>query len=116
MRRSIARCKTPFVTEDDLIFVQGRVDGPRGSKSVRLVLDTGSACTTITTDVANAIGYTRHDSKLATTVRTATGEEQGYVLKLQKLSVLGVNAFNLPVNVFELAHDDVDGLIGMNSC
>ena len=36
------------------------------------------------------------------------------MLEVAKLSVLGVAARSFPVHVFDLGHDDVDGLVGLN--
>jgi clan AA aspartic protease (TIGR02281 family) len=96
------------------MFVQGRVVGPRGTTLVRFVLDTGAAYTTITPEIADDLGYSARDGRRRTRVHTAVGIEQGYVLEVAKLAVLGVTACDFPVHVFDLGHDDIDGLIGMN--
>lgn len=110
----MTRHETPFVTHDDLIFVRGRIAGPRGTRTARFVLDTGAAYTTITPEVADDLGYSARDGRQRTHVRTAIGSEQDYVLEVATLSVLGVAARGLPVHVFDLGHDDIDGLVGLN--
>jgi len=110
----MTRHETPFVTHGDLIFVQARIAGVRGTRTVRFVLDTGAVYTTITPEVADDLGYSARDGRQRTRVHTAIGSEQGYVLEVAKLSVLGVAARSFPVHVFDLGHDDVDGLVGLN--
>jgi hypothetical protein len=41
-------------------------------------------------------------------------EETGYILRVSELTVLGFTLARFPVNVFDLGHDDIDGLLGMN--
>lgn len=45
---------------------------------------------------------------------TAIGSEEGYVLEVAKLELLGRSRTRFPVHVFDLGHDDIDGLIGLN--
>jgi clan AA aspartic protease (TIGR02281 family) len=110
----MTRRETPFATHRDLIFVRGRIAGPRGTTTARFVLDTGAVYTTITPEVADELGYSVRDGLRRTRVHTAIGNEQGYVIAVAKLSVLGVSARSLPVHVFDLGHDDIDGLVGLN--
>jgi len=108
------RRETPFATHSDLIFVRARIAGPLGARIARFVLDTGAAYTTITPEVADDLGYSARDGRQRTRVHTAIGSEQGYVVVVAQLSVLGVAARSLPVHVFDLGHDDIDGLVGLN--
>ena len=110
----MTRRETPFVTHRELIFVRGRIEGPLGTTTARFVLDTGAAYTTITPEVADDIGYSARDGTRRTRVRTAIGSEQGYVLAVAALSVLGVAMRRFPVHVFDLGYDDIDGLVGLN--
>jgi clan AA aspartic protease (TIGR02281 family) len=110
----MTRRETPFVTYGELIFVRGRIAGPLGTATARLVLDTGAAYTTITPEIADHIGYSARDKTRSTRVRTAVGSEQGYALPVAKLSVLGIVAPSLLVHVFDLGHSDIDGLVGLN--
>ena len=58
----MTRQETPFASHGELIIVDGRVTGPRGTTTARLVLDTGASYTTITPEVAGNIGYDVRDS------------------------------------------------------
>lgn len=110
----MTRLETPFVTDDDLIIVETFVTGPRGRLPGRFVLDTGAVATTMTPELADSIGYSPRDAFKRTRVRTAIGHEEGYVLHVAEFTVLGFAMPGFPINVFDLGHDDIDGLLGMN--
>ena len=110
----MTRLETLFVTDGDLIIVNPLVTGPRETATGRFVLDTGSSVTTMTHEMADLIGYSARDGFKRTRVHTAIGEETGYALRVAKFTVLHFTMLNFPVNVFDLGHDDIDGLLGMN--
>lgn len=110
----MTRLESYFVTEDDLIIVQALVSGPRGSVNGRFVLDTGAAATTLIPELADAIGYGASDGIMRTNVRSALGEEHGYLLKVAEFSSLKITERPFVVQVFDLDFDDIDGLLGMN--
>jgi predicted aspartyl protease len=110
----MTRLATLFVTIDDLIIVSVLVTGPRTTLPGVFVLDTGAAITTMTHELASSIGYGPRDGFRRTKVHTAIGEEAGYVLRVSKLTALGFTLASFPVNIFDLGHDDIDGLLGMN--
>jgi len=106
----MTRLATPFVTSGDLIIVSVLVTGPRGTLPGLFVLDTGAAVTTMTQELASSIGYGPRDGFRRTKVHTAISEEEGYALRLAEFTVLGFTLTSFPVNVFDLGHDDIDGL------
>jgi predicted aspartyl protease len=109
------RRETPFsVIDGDLIIVRARVTGPRETAIGRFVLDTGSAVTTMTHELASLIGYSARDGFKITRVHTTIGEETGYVVRVAELTALHFTRSRFAVNVFDLGHDDIDGLLGMN--
>ena len=110
----MTRLATPFVTSDDLIIVEALVTGPRGTFTGRFVLDTGAAATTMIPERADLIGYGPRDGIRRTKVHTAIGAEEGYVLRVAEFTVLGFTLTSFPINIFDLGHDDIDGLLGMN--
>jgi predicted aspartyl protease len=110
----MTRLATHFVTSGDLIIVSVLVTGPRGTRPGQFVLDTGAAVTTTTHAFASSIGYGPRDGFRRTKVHTAIGEETGYVLRVSELTALAFTLARFPVNVFDLGHDDIDGLLGMN--
>jgi clan AA aspartic protease (TIGR02281 family) len=110
----MTRRETPFVTDGDLIIVKALVSGPLGTASGRFVLDTGAVLTTMTHELADSIGYSARDGVRRARVRTAIGSEQGYVLRVASFAVLGFAMPSFPINVFDLGHEDLDGLVGLN--
>ena len=110
----MTRLETRFEPDDDIIVVTARVTGPRGSALGRLVLDTGAAMTTLTPELAVTIGYTARDGIRRTRVRTAVSSEEGYLLSVAEFTALDIVVPSLLVHVFDLGHDDIDGLIGLN--
>ena len=110
----MTRLATPFATSGDLIIVSVLVTGPRGTLPGLFVLDTGAAVTTMTHELARSIGYGPRDGFRRTKVHTAIGAEEGYALRLAEFTVLGFTLTSFPVNIFDLGHDDIDGLLGMN--
>ena len=110
----MTRSETSFVTDGDLIIVDTYLWGPLQPLVGRFVLDTGAASTTITPALAELIGYTARDGIRRTRVRTALSSEEGYLLSIAKLEALGFAMTSFVVHVFDLGHDDIDGLLGMN--
>jgi predicted aspartyl protease len=110
----MTRLATPFVIDDDLIIVEALVTGPRGTFTGRFVLDTGAAATTMAHERAEFIGYSPRDGFRRTKVHTAIGAEEGYVLRVAEFTALGFTLTSFPINIFDLGHDDIDGLLGMN--
>jgi len=68
----------------------------------------------MTHELAAALGYSPRDGFRRTKVHTAIGVEEGYVLRVSEFTVLGFTLTSFPINVFDLGHDDIDGLLGMN--
>jgi predicted aspartyl protease len=108
------RLTTSFERDRELIVIEGRITGPRGSSGGRLVLDTGAAMTTITPELAELIGYGARDGRHRTRVHTAVGSEDGFALDVAEFAALGTVLPGFRVNVFDLGHDDIDGLLGLN--
>jgi predicted aspartyl protease len=102
-----------FEIEGDLIVVDAIVAGPKGRARAHLVLDTGSALTTLVPGLAQALGYTPADRVARSIVRSAVAEERGYILRVSQLTALGFTLPGVHVNVADLGHD-IDGLLGMS--
>jgi clan AA aspartic protease (TIGR02281 family) len=111
----MTRLSSSFVRDRELLLVEAEVVGPTGrTAEARLVLDTGAAATTLTPRVIEKIGYTRRAGFKKVKVHTAIGEEHGHWLRVAELTVLGVTTPNFALTVFQLGHEDIDGLVGMN--
>ncbi len=105
---------TSFEPDAELIVVRGCFEGPGGSSEGRLVLDTGAGMTTVTPEIVADLGYSARDGLHQTRVHTAIGSEEGYVLQVAEFVALGTTLQRFPVHVFDLGHDDLDGLVGLN--
>lgn len=109
------RRETEFDPHNDLIIVEAYVSGPRGTLRVSLALDTGSTATVIVPDTLDEIGYSARDGQAITTVTSAVGQEQGYILRLAGFEALGVSEANFLIHAFDLANrHGIDGVIGLN--
>lgn len=109
------RRETRFDPAAELIVVDAIVAGPRRRMPVRLVVDTGSAMTTVIPDVLDELGYSARDGLVRTSVQSAVGRETGYVLRVSSLTALGFTLADYPVHVFDLAEaHHFDGLIGLD--
>ena len=108
------RHETSFATDGDLIIVEALLTGPRQTTPGLFVLDTGAMFTTMTPEFADSIGYSARDGIKRARVHTAIGSEEGYLLRVAKLEALGVTIPSCPVHVFDLGHEDIDGLLGLS--
>src|SRR4051812_48713765 len=108
------RHETRFATPGELLIVRGHVTGPLRAAIRGVVLDTGAVFTTITPEMVALVGYGARDGTRRTRVRTAVGSEEGFLLEVARLDVLGLARARFPVHVFDLGHDDIDGLLGLN--
>ena len=80
-----------------------------------LALDTGSAHTVIAASLIDDLGYSPRHGEAITTVRTAVGKEQGYVLRVSRFRTLRFTVSDFPVHVFDLPDGfGIDGLVGLS--
>jgi predicted aspartyl protease len=110
----MTRRETQFATDGELIIVRALVTGPQTTAVGRFVLDTGAVMTTMIPELADIVGYSARDGLKRARVRTAVGSEEGYILAVSELAVLGFARPRFPVHVFDLGYDDIDGLLGLN--
>jgi predicted aspartyl protease len=108
---------TRFDTRRDLIFVPGFVWSAHGEPTpLRFVVDTGAAMTIVVPDVLDELGYSarEHGEQVAVTRGVAT-HEQGYTLRVQRLSCLGFQEPDLLVYAQDLPSGwNIDGLLGLS--
>lgn len=106
---------TRFELGKELIYVPGKIAGPRCEASLKLVLDTGTSMTLIVPRVVEELGYGARDADGVTNVSSPLGREQGYALRVARFAALGFAIADFTVNVLDLADgDSIDGLIGLN--
>lgn len=107
---------TRFDRARDLIFVSGRVWGPHGPPApLRLVLDTGAAETIIVPEVLDELGYSPRQGEAITTMRSAVGREEGYMIRVARFACLGFHSADFLVHAHDLPESwGIDGLIGLS--
>jgi predicted aspartyl protease len=98
--------------------VDSRIFGPSKNRKVGLVFDTGSGITQVDTEFIERIGYSARDAEYVRGVQGAIGGvQEGYVVRLKKLSVFGVDFQDLPVLVYDFDNfkeQGIDGLLGFD--
>jgi predicted aspartyl protease len=110
----MTKLESSFSRRRELIIVEATITGPLGATTRQLVFDTGSEATTLTPEVVEEIGYSPSDGHKPSRVHSAIGEEEGYWLHVAEFSALGVSTPNFALQVFDLDHEGIDGLLGMN--
>ena len=107
---------TTFDKRRDLIIVPGRVWGPHGpALPLRLVLDTGAAETIIVPEVLDELGYSpREHGDQITTMRSAVGREEGYMIRVARFACLGYHEKEYRIHAHDLPEGwGIEGLIGL---
>lgn len=100
----------------DLIYLRGRLWGPRGNdRELDLILDTGTTETTIDPGILDELGYNPRMGEACTIVRSAVGAESGYLIRVARFRALGHEASDVRVNALDLPLGyGIDGLLGLN--
>ena len=105
-------------TTQEIPIIPVLLQGPLGSKVVRLVFDTGCGLTQINTPVIEALGYSAVDAQeMVTAIGPAGPIQTGYSLNLSRLLVLGTKFESVKVAAydFDFAADfSADGLLGFD--
>jgi hypothetical protein len=106
---------TRFDAAADLIFLPGRVWGPRGRDlELRLVFDPGSAETIIAPGVLDEVGYSAQQGEAITTTRSVVGREPGYLIRVARFRALGFEFTDFRVNAIDLPEGyGINGLLGL---
>ena len=105
----------PLLAEAGLLLVYVRLSGPKGSRLVRLALDTGATTTMIPPKAALAVGV---NPGRATTFRetlTASGKELIPLVIVPRLQVFESTFRRVTVACHELPSESpIDGLLGLD--
>ena len=96
--------------------IDARVVGKRISAKVHLVFDTGSGITQLDTAIVENIGYSARDAEKLLRVRGAAGEPvEGYVIKVKRLALFGLDFRDVPVLCYDFDNfPEIDGLLGFD--
>jgi hypothetical protein len=107
-----------FDPKDDIPIVVAKIYGPRKTKKIRLVFDTGCAITQVHTGIIEDIGYSVADAESIANILGPVGDSQsGYVLEVDNVSVFGMSLPKHKVGAFDFYNfdkDDIDGLLGFD--
>jgi Aspartyl protease len=106
---------TSFDRTRDLIYIRGRVWGPRGNPArLRLALDTAASETVIVPGILDEIGYSPRQGSAITKVRSAVAEEPGYLIRVAQFACLGFQMTEFRVHALDLPDGfELDGLLGL---
>lgn len=98
-----------------LIVVPARLWGPRGDRKLHLAVDTGATETLILPEIIHGLGYSPRDGERMTKIRSAIGEEPGYMIRVSRFRVLNHEFPDLLVHAHDLPDGfGIDGLLGLN--
>lgn len=97
------------------ITLRLKAKGPKGTREIDAILDTGAVYTTISWDVAKDIGYDPAVSEKRTRIITANGIIEVPMIQVESFSVKELEARNVDTichNIPEIS--TVDGLVGLS--
>jgi hypothetical protein len=104
-----------FDPDADLVRVLAFVTGKSARRSARLALDTASSTTILTPELVTYLGYGERDLVRRTVIRSAIGDEPGYLLTVARFTALGFSILNFTVHAHALPPGhDIDGLLGLS--
>ncbi len=97
------------------ILIRAKLIGPLGKRLIPMILDTGASITTISHEVALAIGCDPAKTNLRTEIMTASSVESVPLIVLPAIEVLGQRVERLEAVCHDLpAVSPVVGLLGLN--
>lgn len=103
-----------FNPNENLIYLLGKIHGPKGSRMVNLALDTGATTTLVSTDIIEALGY-QTSTENKTRLIMGGGVDYAPQVQVRKMVVAGQQVKNLTVTCFSLPQESgLDGLLGLN--
>ena len=106
---------TSFDPRRGLVTVEAEVAGPRGTTTVRLLLDTGAAVTMLHPDALAQIGYDLSTPRSWMRVATMDGVELLPLYIVNQVSAIGQSRPNLGVLGHALPIEaNLNGLLGLN--
>ncbi len=105
----------PLFKEAGLLIAYARVHGPKGSRFVRLAIDTGATATMIPPKIAIAIGLHPTRSHLVRETLTVSGKEFVPVVVVPRFQVFEKTLRRVTVTCHELPPESpIDGLLGLD--
>ena len=105
----------PLLKEAGLLIMYVRLRGPKGSRLVRLALDTGATTTMIPPKAALAVGLNPARCTAFRETLTASGKEFIPLVVVPQLRIFESTFRNVSVACHELpAESPIDGLLGLD--
>ena len=105
----------PFKNDDPIIVVNVLIRGPKNSKLIKMVVDTGASVTSIPSDIALATGIDPPKSIKKIEIITASGTEYVPIVIVPTVQFLGFSLKNVEIACLNLPpQSTVSGLLGLN--
>jgi len=105
----------PLLSEAGLLIVYARLTGPKGSRLIRLALDTGATTTMIPPHAALAIGVNPARALSFRETLTASGKELVPIVVIPQIRVFEQTFRRVTLACHELPSESpVDGLFGLD--
>ena len=105
----------PLLLEAGLLLIYARLSGSKGSRLVRLALDTGATTTMIPPKAALAIGSNPTRATVLRETLTASGKELIPVIVVPRIQVFEKTLLRVSVACHELPSESpIDGLLGLD--
>ena len=101
---------------EGIISVYAQMAGPKTSRSMKMVLDTGASLTMVPPEKVLSLGYSIPVSRdKIVKIFTASGVEYVPIVVIDSLSALGITVRRIEVLCHSLSPDSpVEGLLGIN--
>lgn len=103
----------PYYVNKRLIIVPVKIFSLTHFLEVNFVLDTGASHTILDYRLARSLGYTEAKTISPSRIRTATGKEEGYRVRIEAIEALGEKLSPFEVACHSLYEQGVNGLLGM---
>lgn len=105
----------PLPREAGLLIVYARISGTKGSRLIRLAVDTGATATMIPPEAALAVGIPLGRAKNFRATLTASGREVIPVVAVPRIRLFEKTLRRVPVACHALpAESPIDGLLGLD--
>jgi predicted aspartyl protease len=105
----------PLLKEGGVLVTAAQVSGPRGSRIIRLALDTGATNTMIPNKAALAVGIHPDRAKMFREVVTANGTVLIPFVRVPRMTLFGKTLRNVILSCHDLPPESpIDGLLGLD--
>lgn len=117
-RHSLSMSKgksAPLRIPGNIITLYSQITGPKDTKTLRMILDTGASYTMLPYSKTMEIGYNPAASSKRIQIFTVSGTEYVPMIRIASFKCLGIEVKNLAVICHDLpSQSPADGLLGLN--